>query len=83
MVDQLDFNPDDILHISAKEGIGLDELFETIIERIEAPQIAKLNPTSAAAGIDLGDQDVLKCFLFGAKFMQSRGVACFVKVMQG
>ena len=26
MVDQLDFNPDDILHISAKEGIGLDEL---------------------------------------------------------
>ena len=81
MVDQLDFDPDDILRISAKEGVGLDKLFETIIERIEAPQIAKLNPTSASTGADLSDQNVLKCFLFGAKFLQNRGVACYVKVM--
>ena len=39
LVDQLDFELDDILHISAKEGTGLEELFEAIIERIEPPQI--------------------------------------------
>ena len=37
LVDQLDFELDDILHISAKEGTGLQELFEAIIERIEPP----------------------------------------------
>ena len=37
LVDQLDFELEDILHISAKEGTGLEELFEAIIERIEPP----------------------------------------------
>ena len=37
LVDQLDFDPDDIMHISAKEGTGVNELFEAIIERIKPP----------------------------------------------
>jgi GTP-binding protein LepA len=37
LVDQLDFDPDEIMHISAKEGTGVTELFEAIIERIKPP----------------------------------------------
>ena len=34
LVDQLDFDPDEILHISAKDGKNLDKVFEAVIERI-------------------------------------------------
>ena len=67
------------MHISAKEGTGLEKLFAEIIERSEPPSLARLNPDEG----DKLDREAVKCFLFGARFVQSRGVACFIKVMSG
>ncbi len=57
------------MHISAKTGLGVDKIFEAIIERIPPPKLAQ--------------SDELKLFLFGARFVQTRGVACLIKVMSG
>lgn len=72
LLEQLDFEKESILRISAKEGIGLSELFQAIIDRIKPPPF-KSNTS----------EDVLKCFLFDARFVQNRGVACYLKVMSG
>lgn len=56
--------------ISAKEGLGVPQLFEAIIDKFDPPP----KPES---------DDALKCFLFDARFVPSRGVACLIKVMQG
>lgn len=69
LMSQLDFREDEIMLISAKQGIGVIDLLDTIIERVPPP----------TNKID----DALKCFLFDARFVPSRGVACLVKVMQG
>ena len=34
LVDELDFDLEDMLYISAKQGTGVDKVFESIIERI-------------------------------------------------
>ena len=39
LIDQLDFELDEMLHISAKNGVGLDKVFESIIERINPPPV--------------------------------------------
>ena len=38
MVDELDFDLEDMLYISAKEGKGVEKVFEAIIERVEPPK---------------------------------------------
>jgi translation factor GUF1, mitochondrial len=70
LVTQLDFKEDEIMLISAKQGLGVPELFEAIVNRISPPPKTEK---------DLA----LKCFLFDARFVPSRGVACLIKVMQG
>ena len=55
--------------ISAKQGVGVNQLLDAIIERVLPPPKSNI--------------DALKCFLFDARFVPSRGVACLVKVMQG
>ena len=37
LCDELDFDLEDMLYISAKEGTGVEKVFESIIERIEPP----------------------------------------------
>ena len=84
LVDELDFDIDDLLYISAKDGTGVDQVFEQIIERIKPPQ--KAIAESSEADSDNGDTntDPLKCFLFDARFVPERGgVACLIKVMSG
>ena len=71
MEEQLDFQKEDFLYISAKEGTNLHQVFDAIIERIEPPKVQDDDP----------DKELLKCFLFDARYTGSRGVACFIKVM--
>lgn len=44
MVDELDFDLEDLLYISAKEGKGVDKVFESIIERVECPKAPAEQP---------------------------------------
>ena len=60
---------DEILCISAKEGKGIIELVEAIIERIPPPSGSEINP--------------LRALIFDSLYDQYRGVICFLRVVDG
>ncbi len=45
LVDELDFDPDHLLYISAKTGTNVDQVFESIIERVEPPKAPVREPS--------------------------------------
>ena len=60
---------DQILRISAKTGVGVDELLDAVCERIPAPK---------------GDPDApLQALIFDSQFDQYRGVVSSIRVMNG
>jgi len=65
----LGLDPEAALMVSAKKGIGIDEVFEAIIEHIPAP---------------LGDPNApLKALVFDSKFDGYRGVMTYVRIIEG
>jgi GTP-binding protein LepA len=60
---------DQILRISAKTGVGVDDLLDAVCERIPAPK---------------GDADApLQALIFDSQFDQYRGVVSSIRVMNG
>ena len=60
---------EDILHISAKTGVGVDVLLEKIVERIPAPS---------------GDAEApLKALIFDSVFNQYRGAVAYARIFEG
>lgn len=69
--DTLGFREDEIIFTSGKTGIGIEELFQAIVDRIPAP----------AGGESL---DVpAKALVFDSQFDTHLGVVAFVRVVQG
>jgi GTP-binding protein LepA len=64
-----DFKADEIVLASAKSGIGIKEILETIITRIPAPTCHESNP--------------LKALLFDSWFDEYRGVICLIAIHDG
>jgi len=65
----LGFNEEDILLASAKEGIGIEEILERIIEVVPEPAGEIIHP--------------LKALVFDCRFDSFKGVVVFVRVMDG
>jgi GTP-binding protein LepA len=65
----LGLDPYEALRISAKNGIGIEDVFEAIIERIPAPSGSASDP--------------LRALVFDNKFDPYRGVMIYVRVMEG
>jgi elongation factor 4 len=64
-----EFDKDDIIHASAKSGIGVDDILDAIVERIEPPQ---------------GSQDgLLKGLLFDSWFNPYKGIICLIAIKEG
>ena len=68
IVDNLGFNEDEILLVSAKAGIGIEELLDSIVERIPAPK---------------SENDNLQALIFDSIFDSYKGVVCYVRVFNG
>ncbi|MGE5190937.1 MAG: translation elongation factor 4 [Deltaproteobacteria bacterium] len=65
----LGINRGDVLMVSGKSGIGIDEVFEALIERIPPPS---------------GNADApLKALVFDSKYDNYRGVVTYVRVREG
>jgi GTP-binding protein LepA len=67
--DLLGTDPQDILSISAKTGVGVPELIEKVIEIIPPPVDKKDKP--------------LKALIFDSKFDSFRGAVAYVRVFEG
>ena len=65
----LDCDPDDILHISAKSGAGVDALLAAVIDRVPPPVGDPTKP--------------LQALIFDSMFDAYRGVITYVRVKEG
>lgn len=63
------FDPDEVLTVSAKTGLGVKEILETIIKKVPSPANK--------------DQLPLKALVFDSKFDQHRGVIADVRIFEG
>ena len=68
IVDNLGFNEEEILLVSAKNGIGIDELLEAIVKRIPAPTSNNNN---------------LQALIFDSIFDSYKGVIIYTRVFNG
>jgi GTP-binding protein LepA len=69
MMEMLGFNETDFVKVSAKTGVGVDELFERIITDLPAPTGKIAEP--------------LKAMVFNSVFDQHKGVIVHVRVIDG
>ena len=68
IIDNLGFNEDEILLVSAKNGIGIDALVDAIVDRIPAPK---------------PDSNVLQALIFDSVFDPYKGVIIYTRVFNG
>ena len=69
VIDLMGGTPDDMLLVSAKQGIGVEEVLETIVTRIPPPAGAR--------------DSSLRALIFDSLYDHYRGVICFVRVVDG
>ncbi|TWT81192.1 Elongation factor 4 [Planctomycetes bacterium CA13] len=69
MMNSLGTDPDDCVRVSAKTGVGVDDLIDTIIEQIPAPS---------------GDpKATLQAMVFDSNYDDFRGAITYVRIMNG
>jgi len=69
IIDLIGCDKEDIIHASAKEGIGINEILEAIVARVKAPE---------------GDEkEPLQAMIFDSVFNPYRGIEVFFRVFNG
>ena len=69
LIDTLSIDPDDVIPVSAKTGVGVEELLEHIVKSLPAPSGDRTSP--------------LQALIFDSKFDSSRGVIVLIRVFEG
>ncbi|ETW01271.1 GTP-binding protein LepA [Aphanomyces invadans] len=65
----LDVDPESVLLTSAKSGIGITDVLQTVVDRLPPPEANRSAP--------------LKCLLVDSYYDDYRGIVCLVKVVDG
>ncbi len=69
LVDVLGIDPDDVILASAKDNIGIEEILESIVEKVPAPK---------------GDPEApLKALIFDSLYDAYRGVIAYISIKEG
>ena len=69
IVNLIDCEPEDVIHASAKTGLGIQNILDAIIEKIPAPE---------------GDPNApLQALVFDSVYNQFRGIEAYFRVMNG
>lgn len=69
LMDLMDVEEKDVILCSAKSGLGIDDIFEAVIEKIPAPS---------------GDDDLpLKALIFNSDYDTYRGAIAYIRVFDG
>jgi len=69
IVSSFGFDKNEILRISAKSGIGIEELIKVIVDKIPAPSESNSNKTQA--------------LIFDSKYDEHRGIVIFARIKSG
>ncbi|MBV6645044.1 MAG: translation elongation factor 4, partial [Cyclobacteriaceae bacterium] len=69
IIDLIGCEKEDIIHASAKEGIGIDNILEAIVQRIPSPQGE--------------EQEALQAMIFDSVFNSYRGIEVYFRVFNG
>jgi len=69
IIDLIGCKKEEILHVSAKTGLGIENVLDAIIDRIPTP--------------NLPDSDEFKALIFDSIFDRFRGVVAYVRVYEG
>ena len=69
IIDLLGCDEDDIICISAQKGLGIEDIFESIINKISPPNVSEINGTRG--------------LVFDCVFDKYRGVISYVRVFNG
>jgi GTP-binding protein LepA len=69
IIDLIGCRKEEILHVSAKTGLGIENVLDAIIDRIPTP--------------NLPDSDEFKALIFDSIFDRFRGVVAYVRVYEG
>src|SRR3989338_7784005 len=72
----LGIEPEEILEISAKSGLGVEEVLQRIIEKVPSPK-------SGIRNQELGQAETLKALIFDSSFDTYKGVIAYVRVFSG
>ena len=69
LIDTLSIDPDNVIPVSAKTGVGVEELLEHIVKSLPAPSGDRTSP--------------LQALIFDSKFDSYRGVIVLIRVFEG
>ncbi len=71
---------EEVLKVSAKAGLGIDELFQAIIERIPDPS-NKVTRENDASTVSVDEP--LKALVYNSHFDSYKGVVVYIRIMEG
>ena len=74
----LNINEKDILTVSAKTGIGVEQVLEKVIKEIPAPKLALTQEIEERA-----DDDKLRALIITSKFDNHQGAVAYVRIVTG